>query len=238
VRASYQQPVVAEEGDKARALLDKVIAAKGGLGTLRGIRTIKAITFASMTGSPDSGGPIEAETTTYLQYPSRVRVETKAPQGVQIQIFDGERGWIRDPLGVHDVPEAALRDMATSLKRDIVSALLAAERGELRARLLPDVKAADGTLHHALELSSPALDPLVLYIDPRTSLIARQAYVVNAPGRPLVEELFSDYRPVDGLAVAFTAEVRADGRPVVRRRLDEITINAAIDPGLFTRPGN
>src|SRR6185437_5635875 len=110
-----------------------------------------------------------------------------------------------------------------SLKRDTVAALLAAERGELNARLLPDVKNADGSIRHTLELSSPSLEPLVLYIDPRTSLISKQAYVVRAPGQPLIEELFSDYRTVDGVNVAFTAEVRASGNPIVKRRLNAIT---------------
>ncbi|HEY3043765.1 MAG TPA: insulinase family protein [Vicinamibacterales bacterium] len=241
VFASYQQPeraVVVEEGAKAKALLDQVIAAKGGLATLRGIKSIKAVTAATMA-SPDGGGAsLEAETTTYLQYPNHVRVETKAPQGEQIQIYDGERGWVRDPGGVHDVPGAALEDMAASLKRDTVAALLAADRGELRARLLPDVKDTDGAVRHALELSSPSFEPLVLYIDPRTSLITKQAYVVRAPGQPLIEELFSDYRPVDGVNVAFTAEVRAAGKPIVKRRLNQITFNAALDPRLFTRPVN
>src|SRR5439155_3220460 len=95
------------------------------------------------------GNAVEAETTTYLEYPNHVRVETKAPQGVQIQVYDGEHGWVRDPGGVHNVPDAALQDMAASLKRDTVAALLAAQRGELRARLLPDVKDASGALRHA-----------------------------------------------------------------------------------------
>jgi zinc protease len=247
VLASYQQadrpgaPVVAEEGAKAKALLDRVIAAKGGLAMLRGIKSIKAVTASTMSapGGPEApGGAIEAETTTFLQYPDHVRIETKAPQGVQIQVYDGARGWVRDPGGVHDVPEVALQDMAASLKRDTIAALLAAERGELRARLLPDVKDADGAIRQALELSSPALEPLVLYVDPRTGLISKQAYVVRAPGQPLIEEMFSDYRPVDGVSVAFTAEVRAGGKPIVKRRLNAITFNAALDPVLFTRPVN
>jgi zinc protease len=243
VLANYQQPektVVVAEGAKAKALLDRMIAAKGGLAILRGIKSIKAVTATTMT-SPEPRGPgsnaVEAETTTYLQYPNHVRVETKAPQGVQIQVYDGERGWVRDPGGVHDVPEAALQDMAVSLKRDTVTALLAAERGELTARLLPDVKDTDGTIRHVLELSSPSLEPLVLYVDARTSLITGQAYVVRAPGQPLIEELFSDYRAVDGVNVAFTAEVRAAGKPIVKRRLNAITFNITLDPKLFTRPG-
>ena len=228
--------MIAEEGAKAKALLDKVIAAKGGLATLRGIKNIKAVTTATMTAPASPEGTIQAESTTYLQYPDRVRVETKGPQGLQIQVYDGERGWVRDPGGVHDVPDAALRDMASSLRRDTVTALLAADRGELRARLLPDVKDADGTLRNALELSSPTFEPLVLHIDPRTGLIAKQAYVVRAPGQPLVEELYSDYRVVEGVNVAFTAEVRTGGKPVVSRRLNDISINGTLDPRLFARP--
>ncbi len=243
VFASYQQPErgVADESAKAKALLDRVIAAKGGLAALRGIRSIKAVTAATMSQGDGPGanvGNLEAETTTYLQYPDHVRIETKAPQGVQIQVYDGERGWVRDPGGVQEVPDAALEDMAASLKRDTVAALLAADRGELRARLLPDAKDADGVVRHALELSSPSFEPLVLYVDPRTSLISKQAYVVRAPGQPLIEELFSDYRLVDGVNVAFTAEVRAAGKSIVKRRLNQITFNATLDPRLFTRPAS
>jgi predicted Zn-dependent peptidase len=233
---SPRRPVVAEEGEKAKALLDQVIAAKGGLGTLRGIKSIKAVTTATMT-SP--GGAVSAETTTYLQYPNRVRVETKTPQGLEAQVYDGTHGWIRDATGVHEVTDRTqLDDMATSLQRDTVAALLAASRGDLRARLLPDVKGEDGSLRHALELSSPSFEPLVLSIDPRTNLVAKQAYVVRAPSKPLVEELFSDYRRVNGVSVAFRAEVRTGGRTMMLRTLSSIAINPPLDQKLFARPGS
>jgi zinc protease len=240
--AGYRQsgggaPVPVTESGKAQALLDEVIAAKGGLSTLRGIQTVKAVTTTTMVGpgAPQAGADIEI--TTYLQYPDRVRVETRGPYGVQTQVYDGRRGWVSDPGGVHDVPEAALRDMKSSLRRDTLTALLAAARGELNARLLPDVRDADGERLHALELSSPSLDPLILNIDPRTHRIVKQSYTVEGPDRPLVEELFSDYREVDGVSVAFTAEVRA-GNQVVKRRLEQITFNSGLDPELFTRPGD
>jgi zinc protease len=227
--------LVPEEGAKAKDLLDRVIAAKGGLALLRGIKSIKAVTSASMT---TPRGPVEAETTTYLEYPDHVRVETKLPQGTQVQVYDGEHAWVRDPRGVFDVPPRAVADMVVSLKRDTVAALIAADRGDLRARLLPDVKDEHGKLHHALEVSSPSLDPLVFYVDPQTHLIAKQTYVAGVPGQPLVEELFSDYRSISGLEVAFTAEVRRDGHSIVQRRVTEFTMNPPIDAALFKRPAS
>jgi zinc protease len=227
--------LLAQEGSKAKALLDRVVAAKGGLALLRGIKRIKAVTSASIT---TPRGPVEVGTTTYLEYPDHVRIETKLPQGMQVQVFDGEHGWVRDPRGVHDVPQQAVEDLIASLKRDTVAALIAADRGDLRVRLLPDVKDENGKLHHALEFSGPSLDPLVFYVDPQTHLVAKQTYVAGAPGRPLVEELFTDYRSVGGLQVAYSAEVRRDGASVVRRRVKEFTMNPKLDAALFKRPAS
>ena len=78
----------------------------------------------------------------------------------------------------------------------------------------------------------------MLYVDPETSLIAKQTYVAGGPGQPLVEELFSDYRPIDGVQIAFTASVRRGGQPMLERRVTDITINAPLDPALFKRPAS
>ena len=108
----------------------------------------------------------------------------------------------------------------------------------MRPRLLPDVKAEAGTVHHALELSAVDLDPIVLHIDPQTSLIVKQTYVAGGPGQPLVEELFSDYRQVDGVQIAFLARVRRGGQLILERRITGIKINAPLDSRLFKRPAS
>jgi zinc protease len=236
VPVSYQQPaptIAPEEGAKAEALLADVIAAKGGLARLRALRTITAVTRATIR-TPD--GTIEADTTTYLEYPNHVHVETKLPKESHVQVYDGRRAWVRDSRGLHDVPQRAVRGIELTLRRDVISALLAAHDGSLRARLLPDVKDEAGSLHHALELSGVDVDPFVLYVDPATHLIAKQTYVVGGPGQPLIEEMSSDYRLVDGVQVAFGATVRQGGRQVVDRHVTEFKINAPLDPALFKRP--
>ncbi len=233
-RPSTQSSTIAPQaGAPAQALLDKVIAAKGGLSTLKALKTIKAVTKA--TASTPTG-PVEVETTTYIEYPNRVHVDMVLPQGKQVQVFDGERAWVRDPGGLHDIPAPGVQAMETTLRRDIISALLAAHDGTLHARLLPDAKDDAGALHHALELSGNDMDPFILYVDPATNLIAKETYVASGPGRPLVEEIYSDYRPVDGVQVAFGAAIRQGGRQVVERRVTAFTINTLLDPALFKRP--
>ena len=232
--AQGTQPA-ATDAAPAQALLDRVIAAKGGLDVLRGVRTLTAKTKSEM---PTPAGPVQAEVTTYLQYPDKVRVETSLPEGAVVQVYDGARGWIHDGRTTREVSRQAARDIEAGFRRDTVLLLLAAHDSKIRARLLPEVKGDDGKLFHALELSGLTLEPMVLYIDPDTHLIARQVYVASSPGQPLVEELFSDYQLVDGIQVAFTARVRSGGQPMLERRVSEIRINPTLDPKLFTRPAS
>jgi hypothetical protein len=220
----------ADERAKAIALLDRAIAAKGGLETLRALRTIVA---KQTQASQRPDGETMVETTNYIEYPNRFRIE--APEVVQA--FDGTRSWMKDRRGVHDAPEALSREAAAALRRDVIALLLAAKDGALATRLLPDVKDAEGKLNHALELSAPDLNPIVLYVDPESGLIRKRLYTADTPGRPLVEGQFFEYKPVDGIQMAFRATQKVGPLSVVRR-ITEVKINAPIDPGLFKRPAS
>jgi hypothetical protein len=218
-----------EERAKASALLDRVIAAKGGLEKLRGIRTIVA--KQTLTNQGADGKQAQTDTTNYIEYPDHFRIETPAVT----QGYDGTQAWLKDQRGVHDAPDSLARDARLSLRRDIVALLLAAKDGALTPRVLPDVKDADGHLTHTLELWARDLNPVVLYIDPESGLITKRAFAADAPGRPLVEEQFTDYRPVDGIQIAFQAVQRV-GPLSVERRVTDLKINAPIDAALFKRP--
>ena len=221
-----------EEAGKAKALLDKVVAAKGGLDTLRGVKTI-VVKQTLKNPSIDRNNTIE--TTAYIQYPDRFRTETAADGAMNLQGYDGARAWAKDQRGVHELPDAIAREARTTLRRDPIALLIAAVDGTVTARLLPDVKDARGRLNHALELVAPDLNPVVLQIDPETSQIARLSYVSDAPGRPIVEDDFSDYRPVNGVQIAFQAS-RRSGAQAVTRQITDVQINTPIDSALFKRP--
>jgi zinc protease len=225
-------PATADPAAAARALLDKVIAAKGGLERLRAVKSLTVRTRGRMTGQEQA---VTVEATTYLQYPNRFRNEVKLPEASVVQVFDGTRGWTKDPAGIHDAAPEEIRNIQTNFQRDTIALLLGAYDGVVRVRLLPDVRGDNGTRYHALEMSSRTLDPVVVYVDPETSLVAKQSYVAAGPGQPIVEERFSDYRAVDGVQIAYTATQKAGDR-AVERTVTDIRINDALDPRLFTRP--
>ena len=225
-------PVAAEESARAMELLDRAIAAKGGLDYLRAIKTIVAKQTLT-TETPD--GTTTIESTNYIGYPDRFRIETKAPKGLVTQGFDGRFAWLKDAAGLHAVSDGFVRDAKANLRREVVALLVAARDGALTTRLLPDVRDALGKTNHAIELSARDLNPIVLQIDPASGLIAKETFVGDTPARPVIEEEFSDYRLVDGLQIPFHATRRTAGQ-TVDRRVVSITINQPIDPALFTRP--
>jgi outer membrane lipoprotein-sorting protein len=236
---NYQQaPLASRPSDsatpdeiaKAAVMIDKVVEAKGGLDKLRGLKSIVA-KQTQASRRPD--GESTVETTNYIEYPNHLRVETEG----QVQAFDGTRVWMKDKRGLHDAPEMFAREMSAGLRRDMVALLLAAKDGAVAARLLPDVKDAEGRISHALELSATDLNPIVLYVDPESSLILKRLYTADAPGRPVVEEEFYDYSAFDGIQFAFRATQKV-GSMSVERRVTHVKLNSNIDPSLFKRPGS
>jgi zinc protease len=236
-RAAYRQAPAAgqrepraEEGARAVALLDRAIAAKGGLEKLRALKTIVA---KQTQASQRPDGETTVETTNYIQYPDRFRVE--APE--MVQGYDGSRSWMKDRRGVHDAAETQAREAAASLRRDVVALLMAAKDGALTPRILPDVKDAEGRVSHALELSAHDLNPVILYVDPESGLIRKRIYTADAPGRPVIEEQFSDYRLVDGVQIAFRATQKV-GPLSVERTVIDVKLNTPLDAALFKRPAS
>ena len=50
------------------------------------------------------------------------------------------------------------------------------------------------------------------------------------------EELYSDYRDVDGVLVAFRSIVRRNGFSVLERQLTKLTFNETLSQELFAKP--
>ena len=231
--SGFAAPQAADEVEKAKALLAKAVAAKGGLDTLRAVKTI---VVKQTLSNPDMEGDQGFRTTTFIQYPNKFRTETRSPEGgVNVQVFDGTRVWGKDQRGVREQPEEILRDARTTLRRDPIALLLAATDGSVTPRVLPDVQDATGYVRRALELSAPDFNPVVLLINPETSQIDKLTFVADTSTRPIVEDEFADYRRVAGVQIAFQAWRRSGGQTIARR-ITDIKINRSLDAALFKRP--
>ena len=216
-----------------RELVARAVAAKGGLKVLRSIRTVRV---QASTVILSEGQKTEFPSTTLIRYPGAFRSEAQLPAGRLVQVFSAGTSWFQDATGVHDAPPAMAEQMRGAVQRDSVLLLLALAEGKLTARRVDDVIDASRKLP-AIEVALPGTQPLTLVFDPVTALILKARYRVGAGAdRVVSEELYSDYRNVHGLNVAFATEVRREGAPGLSRTLRSYEINVPLDSTLFTKP--
>ena len=221
--------------DRAAAdLLRRVVEARGGLMALKGIRTLVAETVTTFQLQQ---GTLPSTTKTYIAYPDKFRVDADVNGAQTSQVYNAGKAWVSSPKGVQDAPPAMAADFAASVRRDIIPMLIDAAEGRLTVRKLADQTAREGRSVQVLEISGPRLDRVRLFIDSEM-LIVGQAFSTPGPeSRTLLnEEVFSDYRTVNGIRVPFEAQLLQNGQPIMKRTITRISFNDAVPDSLFTRP--
>ena len=226
---------------KARALVMKAIDAKGGVEKLRRLKTVTATANTVLT-LPQ--GPVQAQTVTYIEYPDRFVIEARTPMGRMVQAYVDGDAWIVTPGGTQPAPEPMKREFQAGARRDVSALLLrvantlgAGGADAISLRPLPDTRSEDGKPLQGVEIAASDLDPVSLYIDPDDGLVRKVSYRAQGPAGPEnAEEVFADYRPVDGLLVAFKASVRRNGLNVFERTVTDYKLNTPIDPSVFKKP--
>ena len=235
VREAYspQSAQAAQTDVRAVDVLKKVIEVKGGLDALRKVKTVIADADTSFTMEQ---GTLVSKTKTYVVYPEKFRVDANVAGAQVVQVYNAGTAWVRDPGGVHEVPPEMRDEFAASVRRDTIPVLIAAAEGKLAVRLLPE-EGADGRVLTVLEISGPQLPAVRMFID-NQNLIARQSFSAAGPeGKPVqADEMFSDYRRVDGVQVPFRADVRRGGQVILSRTLTNVALNTPVDDALFVRP--
>ncbi|HEX5474371.1 MAG TPA: insulinase family protein [Vicinamibacterales bacterium] len=213
-----------------RALLECAAAAKGGLDRLKRIRTVHA---RSTTRVESPQGVVDVPTETSIAYPDRFRLEARTPAGPLVQVYAAGHYWVHDSRGTTEAPVPVRDEVHERIARDIVPLLIRAAAGGLPVQAAP--APSDATLA-AVRVQAESAHAVTLFIDRRTGLIAREQYLDSADPSQVVEEVYSDYRPIDGIQVAFRAEIHQPGAPPVVRLLHDIEFNVPFDPAIFAKP--
>jgi zinc protease len=231
-RQAQAAPNAGGNDDGARALIARAVAAKGGLSLLRSIQTVRAESVATVQSN---GINADLPSTTTIRYPGEFRIDAMTPAGRLVQVFSAGKYWVQDSSGVRDAPESMAALIRSNVQRDTVPLLLALSDGKISALL--GEAAEQGRKMPVLEVALPGSAPLTLIFDPVTALLSKSKYRMSSPtGDVTVEEIYSNYRDVNGLKVPFTTEVRRDGAPAVQRTLRKFEFNVPVDSALFSKP--
>jgi zinc protease len=211
----------------AKAMLDKAIAAKGGLAKLQGIKTVHSEGTMIVT---DINGPVPFKVVANIEYPDRFRIDADMPGGKVAQVYSTGRYWVIDPDGkTNEMPEEGRPAIKASVQRDLIAVLVKAAAGKLVVR---EVDSEEAVLA-GLEISGTDMAPLTLFINRSNGLIDRARYA-GPDGR--VEERYADYRSVDGIQIPFHTVVRRAGMTSIERDVRTIKFNVPLAPGIFEKP--
>ena len=229
VRLQPAQPQPASSD--AQLVIDKAIAAKGGLDLLRSIKTVKSasdLVFATPSGDA------KVAATAYVRYPGQFRIDATGPDGLRVQTFDNGTAWMGDGKSADEAPPQVAASLQAGVQRDTVALLLALADKKITARRVADVTVS-GMPMWALEVDLVPAGRLTMLFDPKTGLLQQQRYG-GTSAEPKTEESFSDYRNVNGLQVAYQMSVRREGQFPVRRTVRTFDVNVPIEPSFFRKP--
>jgi zinc protease len=216
--------------ERGKALLDKAIAAKGGLARLQGIKTVQVA--GTMTYAAD-GGPVAFPFSNAVAYPDRFRMDADMPGGKVTQVFADGRYWIGDRSGSRELTAEQSAPIRAAVERDTVRMLIAAGTGKLTVTAV-DGGDGEDPLVGAIEISGSGMAPVTLLVNRTNGLIEQARYDAGAEGR--VAETYGDYRNVSGVQVPFHTVVRRAGLTPIERDVKTIRFNLPLPPALFVKP--
>ena len=220
-------------GDDVSALIDRAVRAKGGVDKLRSIRTVRVRSTTMLLQA--SGARVEVPTTVFIRYPGAFRVDAEFPNGMLVQAFNAGSYWVHDGKGSREASPEVAAEIRANVQRDTIALLLALTDGKVPVALAQPV--IDGARRlPTVAAEGPAMRRVTLVFDPDTALLLRQQFAHPTAGT-MMEEAYSDYRLVDGIQVAFKAEVRLAGKPIVERTVRTFEYNVPLEASLFTKPG-
>jgi len=173
-----------------------------------------------------------------VQYPDKVHSEIGTPMGQMVQVTDGKAAWIQSPQGTSDVPASAVGEFERGI-------LLFGGWGLYQQALAGNVQAQyvgqedmDGKKADAVNWLA-SFGTIKLYFDMESHLlIAAKFQSTGMQGTEDNDEHWSDFRTVEGLQFPYQTVLNRGGQKFTDSTIQEVHLNPALDPSLFTKPGS
>lgn len=219
----------------AAQIVDRDVAAKGGLQAWRAVQTM------TYSGKVDAGGKHDTQLPFVLQMKRtrKTRVEIAFQGDNAIQIYDGYKGFkFRPFLGRRDVePYSADELQAASTEPDLDGFLVdyAAKGTQVTLEGMEKVEGRDA---YKLKLTMKSGQVRHLWVDAESFLDVKiQGTPKRMDGRMRpVEIYYRDYRSVNGLVVPYVLETAVQGAKKSHKMIIEsVVVNPKLDDSLFTQ---
>ena len=153
-----------------------------------------------------------------------------------ITAFDGEKGWMINPMMGAEPQELAGDQLAQARQQvDMEGELFNYEAKGHSAELAGKVN-VDGKEMYRIKLTTKDGNTKDYFIDVATNLVSKVKSKVSAQGQTVdVEQVMSDYKTIDGITMAMKIESKTPmGNAVIL--MEEVKMNEPFDDSVFKQP--
>ncbi|MFQ5674948.1 MAG: hypothetical protein ACE5G1_03555 [bacterium] len=230
---AFQRSPAAEENlTKGRAILQKTIAATGGSEKFAKINNFRIKTASKIFGQQTT---LELTVTETVEFPDKTRQFFELAAGQRIQVLDGNVGWKKSGGTVTDLTEAERREMKRGLFRDTINLFKRVENDGLRTEYFGEEIVGGDTLF-VVHIKDKTGEFFNVYVNARTFLIEKKSYQ-GGPEALLatLQEIYSDYRDVQGVKIPFHTVVTANGKKFIESRVLEVMFNVELSNDFFLK---
>jgi len=216
--------------------LDEVLArnyqARGGLDKL------KALAGWKLSGKMAVAAQgLELPVVIWQKAPDKLRVETTFQEKKIVQAFDGRQPWWIMPFLSGDAqPLPPEQDKQFREQAVFENPLVTFGEKGYKLELLGKEE-MDGKPVFKLKLVKVDGREIFYYLDAASGLELKSSLLLKTgESESLLEILYGDPRPVNGLMLFFAVDNRLNGQPQMQMTFDEIEINPAMGDALFAMP--
>ncbi len=234
-------PKSPENAAKGRALLDAVIAARGGAAYLR-FQTL--LSTGQFTPYQQGLSQVPVAFVNYLAYPDRERVEFGKGKlkNRRIQVNQGQTGWVYDGEveTIKDQTEEQLREYLESLTYDLDRILRDRSKDpQFQIGYAGLVELRPGERAEVLLIDLAKDKSLTLTLDRTTHLPLRLTYESQAKGALTRREVrFFQYVAYDGVLFPNIIDFYRDGIQESRVNYQSIRLGIPVRDELFVKPAS
>jgi hypothetical protein len=225
--------------DETKAIIEKAIKAHGGAEKLSKEKASQAKSKGTLDVAGMTINFTEETSTQTGRLKSVLHLEVGGQNVKVTTVYNGQKGWISDPLGNTTELEGKLLDeMKEAVYQTRLARFVSLKDKEYELSPLGEVK-VNGKPAVGVKVASKGHRDVNLFFDKESGLltkIERQA-LDQMTGQDVTEErIITEYQEVDGVKVAKKALVNRNGKKFVEAEIVEVKFLDKLDDSEFAKP--
>jgi hypothetical protein len=229
---------VNEQGLSATQIVEKNVAARGGLDAWRKVQSMVWIGHIEGANVPETRLPFALE----MKRPNKTRFEVKAQGQTSVRMYDGAHGWKVRPSGNGrpDVQPYSPDELRFARDGQVIDGPLMDYQAKGIAVVLEGIDDVEGHKAYRLSVKLPSGNSHHVWVDAKTFLDIKYDRIFhNKFGQPgSVAVFYRNYQTIEGLQIPLMIESGADtGKVTEKLVIDKVSLNLPLEDRMFAQPG-